>query len=145
MLSNGSTVALLAPDAKVTWLCHPRPDSAAIFADILGGSPAGYFSVAPARDGIPLGQRYRPGTMTVETRWSGLTVTDWLEGGGAERRRRHDGEPRSSGGCSTLVRVLTGTGVARLEFAPRPEFGQVADQAAAARRRAARARLATSR
>ena len=47
MLSNGSTVALLAPDASVTWLCHPRPDSAAIFADILGGPRAGYFSVAP--------------------------------------------------------------------------------------------------
>ena len=28
-----------------------------------------------------------------------------------------------------MVRVLTGTGVARLEFAPRPEFGQVSDQA----------------
>ncbi len=126
MLSNGSTVALLSPDAKVTWLCHPRPDSAAIFADILGGARAGYFSVAPARDGIPLGQRYRPGTMTVETRWSGVTVTDWLEG---EVPMSYDGsgdEPRSSGGYSTLVRVLTGTGVARLEFAPRPEFGQVA-------------------
>ena len=51
MLSNGSTVALLAPDAKVTWLCHPRPDSAAIFADILGGSRAGYFSVTPGATG----------------------------------------------------------------------------------------------
>ena len=61
MLANGSTVALLAPDARVTWLCHPRPDSAAIFADILGGSRAGYFSVAPERQGLPLGQRYRPG------------------------------------------------------------------------------------
>ena len=48
MLSNGSTVALLAPDANVTWLCHPRPDSAAIFADIVGGAGAGYFSVAPS-------------------------------------------------------------------------------------------------
>ena len=53
MLSNGSTVALLAPDAKVTWLCHPRPDSAAIFADILGGSRAGYFSVTPGAPGPP--------------------------------------------------------------------------------------------
>jgi trehalose-phosphatase len=106
MLSNGSTVALLAPDANVTWLCHPRPDSAAIFAHILGGPRAGHFSVAPVRGGLPLGQRYRPGTMTVETRWPGITVTDWLE-------------------TSTLVRVLTGTGTVRLELAPRPEFGQV--------------------
>ena len=123
MLSNGSTVALLAPDAKVTWLCHPRPDSAAIFADILGGSRAGYFSVTPERQGLPLGQRYRPGTMTVETRWSGVTVTDWLEGAvpNGDTTQADDG----AGGCSTLVRVLSGNGVARLEFAPRPEFGQV--------------------
>ena len=123
MLSNGSTVALLSPDAKVTWLCHPRPDSAAIFADILGGSRAGYFSVAPERSGIPLGQRYRTGTMTVETRWSGITVTDWLE---PSADSGNPDETHSSGDGSTLVRVLTGTGVARLVFAPRPEFGQVA-------------------
>ena len=124
MLANGSTVALLAPDARVTWLCHPRPDSAAIFADILGGPRAGYFSVAPERQGLPLGQRYRPGTMTVETRWSGVTVTDWLEravrNGDASEFDRQVLED-----CSTLVRVLSGSGVARLEFAPRPEFGQV--------------------
>ncbi len=91
MISNRSTMALLAPDARVTWLCHPRPDSAAIFADVLGGPRAGHFSVAPVRQGLPLGQRYRPGTMSVETRWSGITVTDWLEGAvpnGAARRRR---------------------------------------------------------
>ena len=123
MLSNGSTVALLAPDARVTWLCHPRPDSAAIFADILGGSRAGYFSVTPERQGLPLGQRYRPGTMTVETRWSGVTVTDWLEG--AVPNGDVPAADQAAPGCSTLVRVLSGSGVARLEFAPRPEFGQV--------------------
>ena len=91
MLANGRTLALLTPAAKVTWLCHPRPDSPAIFADLLGDDSAGYFSVAPAPDGRPTrcrsGQRYRPGTMTVETRWSGLTVTDWLDGDGAGDRR----------------------------------------------------------
>jgi trehalose-phosphatase len=126
MLSNGSTVALLAPDARMTWLCHPRPDSAAVFADILGGSRAGYFSVAPVRQGLPLGQRYRPGTMTVETRWSGVTVTDWLEGAVPGGDAPAGVESASDGGCSTLVRVLSGSGVARVEFAPRPEFGQVA-------------------
>ncbi|KXK58726.1 trehalose-phosphatase [Micromonospora rosaria] len=125
MLSNGRTVALLTPEAKVTWLCHPKPDSAAIFADLVGGSPAGHFSVAPERGGIPLGQRYRSGTMTVETRWSGLTVTDWLD------RPSSDAVPPGPAvvsGDSTLIRVLTGSGRVTLEFAPRPEFGQVAVQ-----------------
>jgi trehalose-phosphatase len=106
MLADGQTVALVTPDARVSWLCHPRPDSAAIFADLLGGSPAGHFTVCPQRGGHPLGQRYRPGTMTVETRWSGLTVTDWLDG-------------------DHLLRRLTGSAVTVVEFAPRPEFGQV--------------------
>lgn len=125
MLANGRTVALLTPEAKVNWLCHPKPDSAAIFADLVGGSPAGHFSVAPERGGIPLGQRYRSGTMTVETRWSGLTVTDWLDK--PARETTPDG-PAVVTGDSTLVRVLTGSGRVRVEFAPRPEFGQVAVQ-----------------
>jgi trehalose-phosphatase len=112
MLSNGRTVALLTPDARVTWFCHPQPDSAAIFADLLGGPAAGCFSVAHADHGrMPLGQRYRPGTMSVETRWSGLTVTDWLEDRPAGR--------------TALIRELSGTGRALVEFAPRPEFGQM--------------------
>jgi trehalose-phosphatase len=114
MLSNGHTVALVTPDARMTWLCQPRPDSTAVFADLLGGPAAGHFSVRPEHERMPLGQRYRPGTMTLETRWSGLTVTDWLDA---------PADPASD--RSTLVRVLTGTGQARLEFAPRPEFGQV--------------------
>ena len=72
------SVALLTPDARVTWMCHPEPDSAAVFADLLGGPPAGYFSVRSQRSGLPLGQRYLPATMTVETSWPGLLVTDYL-------------------------------------------------------------------
>ena len=125
MLSNGSTVALLTPDARVSWLCHPRPDSAAVFADIVGGNRAGYFSIKPVRTGLPLGQRYRSGTMTVETRWSGVTVTDWLEGEVSDTGEDEGRAVPSAGARSTMVRVVTGTGAVALEFAPRPEFGQV--------------------
>ena len=116
MLSNGRQMALLTPDANVTWLCHPRPDSSAVFADLLGGVGAGHFSVEPERGGLPKGQRYRNGTMTVETSWPNLVVTDFL-----------DTPPAREGAneSTTLVRVLDGVGKARLEFAPRPEFGQV--------------------
>jgi trehalose-phosphatase len=121
MLANGRTVALLTPDARITWMCHPRPDSGALFADLLGDSAAGYFTIRPAHGGLPLGQRYRQGTMTVETRWSGLTVTDFLDRQpdppGAQR------EDRSL--TSTLVRTAAGSGRVRVEFAPRPEFGQL--------------------
>jgi trehalose 6-phosphate phosphatase len=113
MLANERSVALVTPDARITWLCHPEPDSAAIFADLLGGPPAGVFSINPERNGLPLGQRYLPGTMTVETRWSRLLVTDYLDHYSAPHR-------------TDLVRVVSGATRAVVEFAPRPEFGQVA-------------------
>ncbi len=128
MLSNGRAVALVTPDSRITWFCHPRPDSGAVFADLLGGTTAGSFSVRPERaDRPPLAQRYRPGTMTVETQWSGVTVTDWLD------HEPVNGEPlgwpalAETGlpGGTTLVRMLSGTTRVRVEFAPRPDFGQV--------------------
>ncbi|GAB3282540.1 trehalose-phosphatase [Parasphingorhabdus pacifica] len=119
MLSNERTVALLTPDARLTWMCHPGPDSAAVFADLLGGTGAGHFSLRPAgtvngapRSPLPLGQRYVPGTMTVETRWAGLLVTDYLEHGVDSHR-------------TDLIRTISGNHPALVEFAPRPEFGQV--------------------
>ncbi|MGH4014015.1 MAG: trehalose-phosphatase [Pseudonocardiaceae bacterium] len=112
MIANGRTVALLTPEARVTWLCHPEPDAGAVFADLLGGPAAGYFSIKPVRNGLPLGQRYVPGTMTLETRWSRLLVTDYLVN--LDEVGRND-----------LVRVVSGHTKAVVEFVPRPEFGQL--------------------
>jgi trehalose 6-phosphate phosphatase len=113
MLGNGRSVALITADGRVCWLCVPWPGSAPVFADVLGGPPAGYFSVKPERDCLPLGQRYVPGTMTLETRWPGLQVTDYLD--------QHTAAHRTD-----LMRVISGSARAVVEFAPRPEFGQVA-------------------
>ena len=115
MLGNGRSLALVTPDARICWQCSPGPASASIFADLLGGPSAGHFSVRPLRDCLPLGQRYVPGTMTLETRWPGLTVTDYLD---------HNTESHRV----DLVRVISGSGRALIEFAPRPEFGQVSVQ-----------------
>jgi trehalose-phosphatase len=113
MLGNGQKVALVTPDARVCWQCVPGPASAAVFAELLGGPGAGHFSVRPLRDMLPLGQRYVPGTMTLETRWPRLQVTDYLD----QHTLRHR---------TDLVRVISGSVPAVVEFAPRPEFGQVA-------------------
>lgn len=116
MLADGAACALLSPDARVTWMCHPRPDSGSLFAHLLGGTPAGHFSVRPVVEGLPLGQRYLPDTMTVETKWSGLSVVDWLDS--APLRA---GDPHTT----VLIRELSGHAKTRIEFAPRPEFGQM--------------------
>jgi trehalose 6-phosphate phosphatase len=112
MLGNGRSVALITPDARVCWQCVPGPASAAVFADLLGGPSAGHFSIRPQRDGLPLGQRYLPGTMILQTRWSRLLVTDYLD---------HHTQPHRT----DLIRVISGSSPAVVEFAPRPEFGQV--------------------
>ncbi|WP_199441085.1 trehalose-phosphatase [Umezawaea beigongshangensis] len=112
MLANERSVALVTPDAKVNWFCHPEPDSAAVFADLLGGPEAGHFSIKPEHGSLPLGQRYLPGTMIVETRWSRLLVTDYLD---------HDTPAHRT----DIVRRISGSTNAVITFAPRPEFGQV--------------------
>ncbi|WP_234004204.1 trehalase-like domain-containing protein, partial [Nocardiopsis sp. SBT366] len=111
MLSNQASVALLGPDARLLWFCHPEPDSNALFAEVLGGRQAGVFAISPAHGRMPLGQRYLPGTMTVRTRWSRLEVTDYLA---------QDTEP----GRTDLVRVVEGSTPVTVEFAPRPDFGR---------------------
>ncbi|MEU2004968.1 trehalose-phosphatase [Rhodococcus sp. NPDC019627] len=111
MLASPRTVALVTPDATLTWLCHPEPDSASVFAHLLGGPEAGHFSVGPHRSALPLSQRYVDSTMTVQTRWASLSVTDYLP---------HDVCP----GRTDLTRVISGQAAAVVTFAPRPEFGQ---------------------
>ncbi|MFE3001846.1 trehalose-phosphatase [Nocardia sp. NPDC059246] len=112
MLASPRSKALVTPDGTVTWLCHPEPDSAAVFAHLLGGPGAGHFTIQPERASLPLSQRYVDGTMTVETRWSSLQVVDYLP---------HDVVPERT----DLTRVITGDAKAVITFAPRPEFGQV--------------------
>ncbi|WP_235006590.1 trehalase-like domain-containing protein, partial [Nocardiopsis sp. JB363] len=111
MLSNRSSVALLGPDARLLWFCHPEPDSGALFAEVLGGPEAGVFAIGPAHGRMPLGQRYQPNTMTVRTRWSRLSVCDYLA---------QDTEP----GRTDLIRVVEGSTPVAVEFAPRPDFGR---------------------
>jgi trehalose-phosphatase len=113
MLANERAVALVTPEATLSWMCHPDPDSAAVFADLLGGPSAGHFSVYPERGGLPLGQRYIPGTMTVQTRYPGVCVTDYFD---------HYTEAHRT----DLVRVVEADVPTVVEFAPRPEFGGVA-------------------
>ncbi len=112
MLASPDAKALVSPTGSINWLCHPDPDSAGLFSALLGGDSAGHFTVLPERDGLPLSQEYVDGTMTVETRWASLLVTDYL--------------PHVTGrGRVDLTRVISGTVPCRVVFAPRPEFGQV--------------------
>ena len=116
LLSDQRTAAIVTPDARVTWFCAPRLDDAAIFAELLGGPTAGYFSVRNADARSPSLQRYAGSTMILETIWPDITVTDYLD--------VSDGRPTLLAGRSDLIRHLSGSGTAIVEFAPRLDFGR---------------------
>ena len=116
LLSDQRSVALVTADASVNWMCHPRADSPAVFAGLLGGARAGHFSISRHDDSPPISHRYLDGTMIVETRWSDVTVTDYLD--------CSDRRPFEPAGRTNLIRAIEGTGRIRIEFAPRLDFGR---------------------
>jgi trehalose-phosphatase len=116
MLSDQRTMALVAPQGRIVWLCLPRLDSPAIFAELLGGPAAGYFSITPDGGGRPPRQRYIGGTLALRTQWKSMRVSDFLDVSGGKFKQR--------AGRTDLVRILEGRGRARIEFAPRLDFGR---------------------
>ncbi|MDE0515756.1 MAG: DUF5911 domain-containing protein, partial [Acidimicrobiaceae bacterium] len=112
LLSDQRTAAVVTPDARVVWMCEPRIDSPPLLAELLGGPDAGFFSVRPLEpDGDPV-QRYVGHSMVLETSWDAMSVIDYLDCSG--------GLPTKPAGRSRLIRVLTGTDQALVEFAPFP-------------------------
>lgn len=117
MLSDQRTIALVTPDARVTWFCTPRIDSPAVFADLLGGPAAGHFTISAADGSRPIEQTYEHNSLVLKTRWSDFTVTDFLDCSA--------GRPGQRAGRSDLVRMIEGRGRVCIEFAPRLDFGRV--------------------
>jgi trehalose-phosphatase len=118
VLSDFRTVAVVGPSANIAWLCLPRIDSPALFAGLLGDAAGGEFSVAPGASTAPPVQRYLGDSMVLESRWPTVTLLDYLD--------CSSGRPSQRAGRSDLVRVLSGTGVVRVVFAPRVDFGRLA-------------------
>jgi trehalose-phosphatase len=116
LLSDQRTCALVDPSGRVSWMCVPRFDSPPIFAELLGGPSAGFFDVRPAHDSSDAAQRYLPRSLVLETRWQGLTVTDYLDCGWGRAFQR--------AGRTDFVRVIEAGVPCRIRFAPRCDFGR---------------------
>ncbi len=117
LLSDLRTAAVVSPEARITWLCVPRIDSAAVFAELLGGPAAGHFTIADQYGRPPVTQRYRANTMVLDSQFPDFTVSDYLD--------TSSGRTRRLAGRSDLIRVVEGSGSATIEFAPRLDFGRV--------------------
>lgn len=117
MLSDQRTVCLVTPAGRITWLCLPRIDSIAIFAELLGGPVAGFFEIRPLDQHAALRQEYDGDSFVLRTLWRGLVVTDYLDCAGGRAFQR--------AGRSDLIRVIDGRGRLRITFAPRMDFGRI--------------------
>ncbi len=132
-LSDCHTSALVAPDGSVEWFCAPRFDSPSVFGSILDRT-AGHFRFGPQGESAPLGRRYEPGTLVLETTWSTatgwavvrdvLSISSWAEQGGP--RKLMTGHETDSA-LVRLVRCIDGE--IDMELVCRPRFAYGAEAA----------------
>jgi alpha,alpha-trehalase len=129
-LSDCHTSALVSYSGAVEWLCVPRFDSASAFGALLDRG-AGHFKLAPRGVVVPIGRRYVPGTLIVETTWvtptgwvvvqDALTIGEWAPQGGEGGRPPTEHESDRS-----LLRLMTcvdGEVELEMECAPRFAYG----------------------
>ena len=67
VIGDTTTIALISQTGSLDWLCLPRIDSDACFAELVGTDQNGYWSVRPAAAVLNIDQHYRPDTMILET------------------------------------------------------------------------------
>jgi len=127
-LSDCHTAALVSYDGAIEWLCVPRFDSPSAFAAMLDRG-AGHFRVKPRGVVVPIGRRYEPGTLVIETTWvtdtgwvvvhDALSIAEWAISGGEESRPTSGHESDRS-----LLRTMTCIdGEVEMEMECLPRFG----------------------
>src|SRR5512145_3176888 len=67
LIGDCETVALVARNGSIDWLCFPRFDSGACFAALLGNEENGRWLIAPQGEVRNIRRRYRDGTLVLET------------------------------------------------------------------------------
>jgi alpha,alpha-trehalase len=127
-LSDCHTSALVSYEGSVEWLCLPRFDSPSAFAALLDRG-AGHLRLKPRGVVVPIGRRYEPGTLVIETTWvtetgwavihDALTIGEWAPQGG-ERSRPETGHESDR----SLLRLITCIdGEVEIEMECLPRFG----------------------
>jgi GH15 family glucan-1,4-alpha-glucosidase len=117
LIGDCQTVALVARDGSMDWLCLPRFDSGACFAALLGTPDNGRWQITPASPIRSVQRRYRGNTLILETQYTTddgmVTVIDLMP-------------PRTQ--AADLVRIVRGergTVRMRCELVIRFDYGSV--------------------
>ncbi|MGH6838320.1 MAG: glycoside hydrolase family 15 protein [Methylocella sp.] len=117
IIGDCETAALVGRDLSVDWLCWPRFDSPACFANLVGTVENGRWLIAPADSGAKITRNYRGHTLiletTIETDSGVAIVTDFM--------------PTSAPGTHLirLVRGISGNVRLRTELILRFDYGSV--------------------
>jgi GH15 family glucan-1,4-alpha-glucosidase len=67
IIGDATTIALVSRSGSVDWMCLPRIDSDACFAQLLGNNQHGYWALRPTTTIRSVEQHYQPETMILET------------------------------------------------------------------------------
>src|SRR6202521_4971456 len=82
IIGDCETAALVGRDLSIDWLCWPRFDSPACFANLLGTKENGRWLIAPEDPGAKITRNYRGNTMilenTIETADGVAIVSDFM-------------------------------------------------------------------
>jgi GH15 family glucan-1,4-alpha-glucosidase len=135
-LSDCHSGALVAPDGTIDWLCVPRFDSPSVFGSLLDRQ-AGGFRLGPYGFNVPATRRYEPGTNVLVTSWNVPTgwveVRDGLTVGprqGPDTVTPHTRPPADDDAGHMLVRTVTCLeGAVEIELLCEPVFDYGRDTA----------------
>jgi GH15 family glucan-1,4-alpha-glucosidase len=129
-LSDCHTAALVSYAGAVEWLCLPRFDSPSAFGALVDRG-AGHFRLAPKGVIVPIGRRYEPGTLVIETTWvtdtgwavvhDALTIAEWVASGGP--RTRPDTAHESDRSLLRTITCIDGEVEMDMECVPRFGYG----------------------
>lgn len=115
-IGNMATIALVALDGTVDFLCWPDFDSPSIFAALLDPEQGGHFTIAPEIDDMRVVQTYVPDTNVLLTQWLGETcnveLIDFMVGP----------EELGHGAARLVRRVRVSSGEARIRVDCQPRF-----------------------
>jgi GH15 family glucan-1,4-alpha-glucosidase len=82
LISDMQTAGLVGRDGSVDWLCFPRFDSGACFAELLGDRDNGQWRLSPVGAESCSRRRYVEGSLVLETEWEtpdgSVRVTDFM-------------------------------------------------------------------